>query len=341
MGWRFRKSFKIAPGVKLNLNKNSHSFTFGGKGAHYTINSKGKRTKTVGIPGTGISYTESTSKKSNNAGGKKTNMSGKDSGGQSIGCLGFIGILILFCIALYLYSFCWIPAIPILIYFIVSKKYAIHKKRNITICSIVLATSLIAFAMLNSPSDLNSITADWGKTTFDISETIEVKITGSPDDAEISSLELSKNNIAKLEYLDGKAFITFTDTGEAALFFTANDDVTSSTTTITVVDREAEEQAQKEAEERAAQERLAKEQAEQEAQAQAEQEAAEQAEQEKAQQEEQSSQEQQQPQEQMVWIPQSGSKYHSTSSCSGMKNPTQVTISEAQSMGYAPCKKCY
>ena len=187
--------------------------------------------------------------------------------------------------------------------------------------------------MLNSPSDLNSITADWGKTTFDISETIEVKITGSPDDAEISSLELSKNNIAKLEYLDGKAFITFTDTGEAALFFTANDDVTSSTTTITVVEREAEEQAQKEAEERAAQERLAKEQAEQEAQAQAEQE--------KAQQEEQSSQEQQQPQEQMVWIPQSGSKYHSTSSCSGMKNPTQVTISEAQSMGYAPCKKCY
>ena len=252
------------------------------------------------------------------------------------GCLGWFGIIILICLAISLYSYCWIPAIPILIYFIISKKFSIHKKRNITICSIVLVTSLIVFAALNSPSDLHSITADWGKTTFDISETTEVKITGSPDDAEISSLELSENNIAKLEYSDGKAIVTFTDTGEAALFFTANGDIVSPTVTITVINREAEERVQKEAEERAEQECLAKEQAEQEAQAQAQQAA-----QEQAQQEEQASQEQQQPQEHMVWIPKSGSKYHSNSSCSRMNNPTQVTISEAQSMGYEPCKKCY
>ena len=43
----------------------------------------------------------------------------------------------------------------------------------------------------------------------------------------------------------------------------------------------------------------------------------------------------------MVWIPQSGSKYHSRSSCSNMKNPSQVTQSDAESMGYEPCKKCY
>lgn len=42
-----------------------------------------------------------------------------------------------------------------------------------------------------------------------------------------------------------------------------------------------------------------------------------------------------------VWIPQSGSKYHSTSSCSGMKNPKQVSLSEAQSKGYTACKRCY
>lgn len=60
MGLRFRKSFKIAPGVKLNLNKNSTSITFGKRGAHYTVNSKGKKTASVGIPGTGISYTMST-----------------------------------------------------------------------------------------------------------------------------------------------------------------------------------------------------------------------------------------------------------------------------------------
>ncbi len=43
----------------------------------------------------------------------------------------------------------------------------------------------------------------------------------------------------------------------------------------------------------------------------------------------------------MVWIPKSGTKYHSNSSCSGMKNPTQVTIFEAKSQNYEPCKKCY
>lgn len=43
----------------------------------------------------------------------------------------------------------------------------------------------------------------------------------------------------------------------------------------------------------------------------------------------------------MVWIPSSGSKYHSYSSCSNMKNPRQVTLEEAQSMGYTPCKRCH
>lgn len=54
---RFKKSFKIAPGVKLNINKKSFGLTIGKRGAHYTINSKGKRTTSIGIPGTGLSFT--------------------------------------------------------------------------------------------------------------------------------------------------------------------------------------------------------------------------------------------------------------------------------------------
>lgn len=50
---------------------------------------------------------------------------------------------------------------------------------------------------------------------------------------------------------------------------------------------------------------------------------------------------QQQAQESTVWIPRTGSKYHSNSSCSNMKNPSQVTLSQAQAAGYEPCKKCY
>lgn len=42
-----------------------------------------------------------------------------------------------------------------------------------------------------------------------------------------------------------------------------------------------------------------------------------------------------------VWIPRTGTKYHSTSTCSGMKNPSKVTVSQARSWGYTPCKKCY
>lgn len=47
------------------------------------------------------------------------------------------------------------------------------------------------------------------------------------------------------------------------------------------------------------------------------------------------------PQGSYVWIPQSGKKYHSHSSCSGMKNPSKVTVSKAESLGYTPCKKCW
>lgn len=65
MGFRFRKSVKIAPGVRLNFGKKSTSVSFGGKGARYTVSSTGRKTASVGIPGTGLSYVETVS-------GKKT-----------------------------------------------------------------------------------------------------------------------------------------------------------------------------------------------------------------------------------------------------------------------------
>ncbi len=59
MGLTFRKSIKIANGLKLNLSKSGVSLTAGKKGMHYTINSKGKSTASVSLPGTGISYRKS------------------------------------------------------------------------------------------------------------------------------------------------------------------------------------------------------------------------------------------------------------------------------------------
>lgn len=56
MAFRFRRTIKIAPGIKINVNKNSVGMSIGPKGAHISVNTKGQTTKSVGIPGTGLSY---------------------------------------------------------------------------------------------------------------------------------------------------------------------------------------------------------------------------------------------------------------------------------------------
>ena len=60
MGWRFRKSIKILPGVRVNIGKNSTSISLGGRGFHRTYSSTGRVTTSIGIPGTGVYYTTST-----------------------------------------------------------------------------------------------------------------------------------------------------------------------------------------------------------------------------------------------------------------------------------------
>jgi len=61
MGFRLRKRIKLLPGLWLNLSKTGVSTSIGGKGV--TVNIKDGKTKTtIGIPGTGISYSEATPK---------------------------------------------------------------------------------------------------------------------------------------------------------------------------------------------------------------------------------------------------------------------------------------
>lgn len=340
MGFRFRKSFKIAPCIKFNLNKNSHSFTFGGKGIHYTVNSDGKRTKSFGIPGSGLYYTETKNGKTKENKGKTMSKASNKSGG---GCLSVIALLIMLSIALVVYSFLWIPAIPVLIYCVVSKKFRPYRIRNTVICSIVFATSLIIFIWLGSPSELNSISAEWGKEEFNIGDVTEVKITPSPSDAKIESLELSENNIADLEYKDGKAVITFTGSGNASLFFTANGEVKSSAKTITVIDPEEEARIKAEEEERIRLEQEA--QAAEQARIEQEQAAAAAAEQERIAQEQaaaQAAQEQAAQQSQddpIVYITNTGAKYHSAG-CRTLKSKIEKHLSEVRG-GYEPCGICH
>lgn len=59
MGLRFHKSISICKGLKLNVSKSGVGVSVGTKGLHYSINSQGKNTATVGLPGTGLSYSKS------------------------------------------------------------------------------------------------------------------------------------------------------------------------------------------------------------------------------------------------------------------------------------------
>jgi tetratricopeptide (TPR) repeat protein len=56
MGIRFRKSVRIAPGVRLSVSKSGFGVSAGFRGARYSVHSSGRRTTTVGLPGTGISH---------------------------------------------------------------------------------------------------------------------------------------------------------------------------------------------------------------------------------------------------------------------------------------------
>ena len=59
MGLRFRKRIKIFPGLWINLSKGGVSTSIGGKGL--TVNLKNDKAKTtIGIPGTGLSYSQTT-----------------------------------------------------------------------------------------------------------------------------------------------------------------------------------------------------------------------------------------------------------------------------------------
>lgn len=56
MGLRFYRRVHLCPGLSVNLSRSGPSLTMGVRGAHVTLG-RGRVTKTVGIPGTGIFYT--------------------------------------------------------------------------------------------------------------------------------------------------------------------------------------------------------------------------------------------------------------------------------------------
>ena len=54
MGFRFRKSINIIPGVRLNLSNGAPSLSVGTRGASVSFGSRGTYAN-LGLPGTGLS----------------------------------------------------------------------------------------------------------------------------------------------------------------------------------------------------------------------------------------------------------------------------------------------
>lgn len=58
MGLNFRKSIRVGKYFKINISKSGIGYSAGVKGARVTVGAKGRTTATIGVPGTGISYTQ-------------------------------------------------------------------------------------------------------------------------------------------------------------------------------------------------------------------------------------------------------------------------------------------
>lgn len=57
MAFRFRKSFKLVPGIRVNLSKRGASLSLGGRGFTTNLSSRGVR-QTFSLPGTGMSWSK-------------------------------------------------------------------------------------------------------------------------------------------------------------------------------------------------------------------------------------------------------------------------------------------
>lgn len=146
MGFRMKKSFKVAPGVKVNLGRKSASVSLGPKGFKRTYSTTGRKTTSVSL-GHGMSYTTS---KSGNRKGTHTatrntvvQKKQKDTSSYNIICL-ILGIIAFLTSFVYLGFFVAIPSI------VLGIKYTIDhgKDKKVLIgCILSLVGIIIAFAL--------------------------------------------------------------------------------------------------------------------------------------------------------------------------------------------------
>jgi hypothetical protein len=58
MGFRFYRRVRLFPGLRVNLSKSGASLSVGRRGSWLTFGGKRKPSVTLGLPGTGLRYTQ-------------------------------------------------------------------------------------------------------------------------------------------------------------------------------------------------------------------------------------------------------------------------------------------
>lgn len=338
MGFRFRKSFKIAPGVRVNVGKKSVGISAGVKGARVSVNSSGRKTTTVGLPGTGLSYS-----KTEKIGGSKTKAAITSASDEPLdtvtrpdlppsqpqeekkknGCCGCLTYLVALAIVLALFNSC-------------GGGDKLDKQGSTADSATTTTTSDAQPEQM-----ITSLTLDGeAPTEINVGDSCTLTYTIAPSDFliddSVAYATTSDNNVLSVtaECCVKPARVEVTLTGKAA--GTANYTIRAAegdaqqTGQITVHDRAAEQaaaeaeakaKAEKEAAEKAAAEKAAQEQA-----------AAEAAAAQQAAQEQTAAQ-----QSETVYVTPSGKRWHRSASCAG-KNARAVTMDQVG--GRTPCKKC-
>lgn len=315
MGFRFRKSFKIAPGVRVNVGKKSIGISASVKGARVSVNSSGRKTTTVGIPGTGLSY-----QKTEKIGGtKKAQTGGFDDLPETDG----------------VEPANLPPIVP-----------PPQKPQKPVSKATIVILRILAVALIGMGLTLTLVTVVGGLAATALGCVLMHKSRWH--DAERTGKPYKQAKRCRWQYVVAALFVFFAIGGKAV---DAPTDDTAEQQAI-AEQQAAQEQAENEAAEKAAAEKAAKEQAEKEAaeKAAAEQAAKEQAEKEAA---EKAAAEQQaaaaaaaqaaqeqaaaQQQGETVYITPSGKRWHRSARCAG-DNAIAVTMDQVGNR--TPCKKC-
>lgn len=315
MGFRFRKSFKIAPGVRVNVGKKSVGISAGVKGARVSVNSSGRKTTTVGIPGTGLSY-QKTEKIGGHAATDKHDQTAPEytptvdlppiapqpprPPRTPKGMLTLLKVLAVLLIAMSL---------------------------TLTLVSVVggfFGTAIGCFILYYRRTRIawngdKPPRCRWMVVVAVLFVLLAVGGKASPDPAADATAE---QTVQAEQAAAEKA-----EAEKAAAEKAAKEQAEKEAAEKAAAEQAAKEQAEKEAAEKAAAEQAAKEQAEKEAAEQAAAAAAAQAAQEQA----------AAQQSETVYVTPSGKRWHRSASCAG-KNARSVTMDQVGSR--TPCKKC-